>query len=154
MPNHAINKPAEDCAPTPWHQDEAYWNPNFDHNAISVWVALQDVDEWNGCMTFVPGSHRAAVRPHRLIHPDTHGLRLDAEADPSGAVPCPLSAGGATVHSGRTLHYAGPNHTGQPRRAVIFAFAAPAARRATPHDYPWQRPEWSDDDTKSETAAR
>lgn len=142
MGNHAINKPAHDGAPTPWHQDEAYWDPGFDHSAISVWVPLQDVDESNGCMAFVPGSHREPVRPHRLIHPDAHGLRLDDDNEPAGAVVCPLRAGGATVHAGRTLHFAGPNRSDHPRRAVVFAFARPAAGRATPHDYPWQRPEW------------
>ncbi len=142
MGNHAINKPAGDGAPTPWHQDEAYWDPNFDHTAISIWVALQDVDESNGCMVFVPGSHRSAVRPHRLIHPDAHGLRLADDRDPPAAVACPLTAGGATVHAGRTLHYAGPNRTDHPRRAVIFAFARPAVRRSPAHDYTWQRPEW------------
>lgn len=147
MGNHAINKPAHDGAPTPWHQDEAYWDPNFDHTAISIWVALQDVDESNGCMVFAPGSHRNDVQPHRLIHPDAHGLRIVDDADPAGAVPCPLSAGGATVHTGRTLHFAGANHSDRPRRAVVFAFAAPPVRRTSPHDYSWQRPEWAADET-------
>lgn len=142
MGNHAINKPPLDGAPTPWHQDEAYWDPHADHTAISVWVPLQDVDESNGCMAFVPGSHREPVRPHRLIHPDAHGLRLADDTEPAGAVACPIPAGSATVHAGRTLHYAGPNRTDRPRRAVAFAFACPSAPRATPHDYPWQRPEW------------
>ena len=143
--NHAINKPPRDGAPTPWHQDEAYWDPRADHTAISVWVPLQDVDESNGCMAFVPGSHRQPVLPHRLIHPDAHGLRLADDTEPAGAVVCPIPAGSATVHAGRTLHYAGPNRTDRPRRAVAFAFACPPVPRATPHHYPWQRPEWFDD---------
>jgi ectoine hydroxylase-related dioxygenase (phytanoyl-CoA dioxygenase family) len=142
MGNHAINKPGGDGAPTPWHQDEAYWDERFDHEAISIWIPLQDVAEVNGCMVFVPGSHRGDVLPHRLIHPDSHGLQLVDAAEPAGAVPCPLPAGGATVHAGRTLHYAGPNRTSEPRRAVVFAFARPATPRAEPHQYPWQRPEW------------
>src|SRR5688500_3327523 len=32
---HAIYKPARYGAETPWHQDEAYWNPNLDYNSIS-----------------------------------------------------------------------------------------------------------------------
>jgi hypothetical protein len=142
MGNHAINKPGPDGAPTPWHQDEAYWNPRFDHEGISIWIPIQDVDERNGCMVFVPGSHHCEVLPHRLIDPDSHGLQLVDQGDPVGAVACPLPAGGATVHAGRTLHYAGPNHTNEPRRAVVFAFARPAKPASVPHDYPWQRPEW------------
>lgn len=142
MGNHAINKPGGDGAPTPWHQDEAYWDERFDHRAISIWIPLQDVNETNGCMVFVPGSQDGEVLEHRLIHPDSHGLQLVDETEPSDAVPCPLPAGGATVHAGRTLHYAGPNTTAEPRRAVVFAFASPKAPRAEPHDYHWQRPEW------------
>jgi ectoine hydroxylase-related dioxygenase (phytanoyl-CoA dioxygenase family) len=147
MGNHAINKPGGDGAPTPWHQDEAYWDQRFDHQAISIWIPLQDVAESNGCMVFVPGSHHGEVLPHRLIHADSHGLQLVDGDEPPGAVACPLPAGGATVHAGRTLHYAGPNRTSEARRAVVFAFARPATPRAEPHDYRWQRPEWYSSDS-------
>ena len=147
MGNHAINKPGGDGAPTPWHQDEAYWDPRFDHQAISIWIPLQAVTESNGCMVFVPGSQHGEVLPHRLIHADSHGLRLVDGNEPPGAVACPLPPGGATVHAGRTLHYAGPNRTPEARRAVVFGFARPARLRPEPHDYPWQRPEWSSSDS-------
>ena len=58
-------------------------------------------------------------------------------------VPCPLAPGGATVHSGRTLHYAGPNTTDEPRRALIMAFAREPQPLAEPRNFFWQRPEWS-----------
>jgi hypothetical protein len=37
-------------------------------------------------------------------------------------VPQPLKAGGCTIHAGRTLHYAGPNLTDEPRRAYIVNY--------------------------------
>ena len=58
-------------------------------------------------------------------------------------VPCPLPPGGATVHSGRTVHYAGPNTTEEPRRALIMAFAREPQPLAEPRSFFWQRPEWS-----------
>jgi ectoine hydroxylase-related dioxygenase (phytanoyl-CoA dioxygenase family) len=60
MGNHAILKPARDGAETPWHQDEAYWDPGFRHRAISIWTPLQPATAANGCMWFVPGSHAGA----------------------------------------------------------------------------------------------
>ncbi len=75
---HAIRKPAHHGAATPWHQDEAYWAPTHDHDAISVWMPLQPATLENGCMQFVRGSQHDAVRPHRLISPDAHGLVVDA----------------------------------------------------------------------------
>jgi ectoine hydroxylase-related dioxygenase (phytanoyl-CoA dioxygenase family) len=90
----------------------------------------------------VPGSHVLDVAPHRLINPDSHGLVVESEEHVQGAVACPLPPGGATMHSSRTLHYAGPNTTDEPRRALIMAFACPVRPLDEPRTFPWQRPEW------------
>jgi ectoine hydroxylase-related dioxygenase (phytanoyl-CoA dioxygenase family) len=142
MGNHAILKPAGHGAATPWHQDEAYWDPQFSHRAISIWMPLQAATVANGCMQFIPGSHRGAVLAHELIAPQSHGLRLVPQDMPAGAVACEIPAAGATIHDGRTLHCAGPNLTDEPRRALVFGFRAPPTRLDIPRDYPWQRPEW------------
>lgn len=139
--SHAIMKPPQHGAATPWHQDEAYWHPAYDHHALSVWMPLQPATLENGCMQFVPGSHSLPIVPHRLINEDAHGLVVEEEPG-EAAVPCPIPAGGATVHSGRTLHYAGPNGSDAPRRALIMAFRLDPTPVDPPHDYHWQRPEW------------
>jgi ectoine hydroxylase-related dioxygenase (phytanoyl-CoA dioxygenase family) len=141
--HHAILKPARIGGATPWHQDEAYWDPRFEHRAVSIWLALQPATRENGCMAFIPGSHRGPVLPHALISPDSHGLRLSGEAPGAPAETCELPAGGATVHDGRTLHSAGPNRSGEPRRALVFGFGLEPRALDVPHHYPWQRPEWS-----------
>lgn len=140
--NHSILKPALTGAETPWHQDEAYWDPRDEHDALSVWLALQPVTRDNGCMHFVAGSHRGPVQAHELVDAAAHGLRLRNPAAAQEGVACELPAGGATVHAGRTLHYAGPNRTNAPRRALVFGFGRPPQRRATPQHFPWQRAEW------------
>ncbi|HET6386516.1 MAG TPA: phytanoyl-CoA dioxygenase family protein [Armatimonadota bacterium] len=136
--DHAILKPAEIGAATPWHQDEAYWDPSMEYNSLSIWIPLQDATVESGCMQFIPGSHRSEVQPHHTINhdPRVHGLEIDA-ADTSGAVACPIPAGGATVHHNRTLHYAGPNLTGGPRRAYILGFSLPARPRSETRDFYW-----------------
>jgi len=140
--NHAILKPARIGGATPWHQDEAYWDPRYAHRAVSIWIALQPSTLENGCMRFVPGSHLGPVQPHELIHADSHGLRLSETHSDSPQAICELPAGGATIHDGRTLHYAGPNLSGQPRRALVFGFGLAPVLLDTPNHYPWQRPEW------------
>ena len=57
-------QPANADVTTPWHQDEAYWLDMPDKRAVSFWVALQDVNVDNGCMWFVPGSHKLPLREH------------------------------------------------------------------------------------------
>ena len=137
--NHAIMKPADMGAATPWHQDEAYWNPDLAYNALSVWVPLQEATLENGCMHFIPGSHRQAVLPHHPINhdPRIHGLEVDGALDVSGAVACPLPPGGATFHLARTLHYAGENRTAFPRRAYIMMFGTPPEPYSGTRRFPW-----------------
>jgi len=136
---HAIFKPAHSGAATPWHQDEAYWNPDFDYRTLSVWVPLQEATPENGCMQFIPGSHLLEVLPHRSIGGDTrvHGLELDTDFDVSNAAICPLPAGGATFHPSRTLHFTAPNRSDVPRRALIMGFGAPGIPRDDHRIFPW-----------------
>ncbi len=136
--DHAIFKPARIGAATPWHQDEAYWNPMMEYNSFSLWMPLQPATLENGCMQFIPGSHHLEVLPHHCINndPRIHGLEVD-DADTSAAAACPLPAGGCTIHHNRTLHYAGPNRSDIPRRALILGFSTPAYPRIEPRSFPW-----------------
>jgi ectoine hydroxylase-related dioxygenase (phytanoyl-CoA dioxygenase family) len=54
--DHALIKLPSDSKPSHWHQDLPYW-PMNEPGALSCWLALDDVDERNGCMHFVPRSH-------------------------------------------------------------------------------------------------
>jgi len=139
--DHAINKPARFGAPTPWHQDEAYWGEETIYDiSVNVWVPFQDATLENGCMQFIPGSQRLEVFKHHTIgnDPRVHGLELDpGQVDLSTAVACSIPAGGCTLHSTRTLHYAGPNHSDQPRRAYIMVFRTPPRKLATPRNFYW-----------------
>ncbi|MGI9169735.1 MAG: phytanoyl-CoA dioxygenase family protein [Caulobacteraceae bacterium] len=134
-----IYKEPGQLAATPWHQDFSYSAmPHAPAGAtlpgdvfVQFWLALDDVDEENGCMHFVPGAHRGAMLEHHVAAGDpAYSQRLLAIRDPerdldlSAAVACPLKAGGATVHGYGTPHYTSGNRTGdRPRRAYIFNFA-------------------------------
>jgi chlorinating enzyme len=47
-----------------WHQDSYYW-PMAPNNSVTVWLAFDDVDEVNGGMKLIPGSHKGGVIKHR-----------------------------------------------------------------------------------------
>ncbi|MBV7334603.1 phytanoyl-CoA dioxygenase family protein [Chloroflexi bacterium TSY] len=138
--DHAILKPAHYGSETPWHQDEAYWNPDFNYRSLSIWMPLQDATIESGCMQFVPRSHKQGVLNHHPINndPRVHGLEVD-HFDESQIVSCPIPAGGVTIHHCRTLHYAGPNSTGEPRRAYIQVFGLPTSKREETRNFYWQR---------------
>ena len=63
---HAILKPAQRGAATPWHQDEATRvDSNFVYEQVSIWMPLQEATIENGCMHYIPGSHKGDVLDHR-----------------------------------------------------------------------------------------
>ena len=146
---HAILKPAGIGAPTPWHQDAAYWPGHLDYvDQISIWVPLQDTPVEMGCMQFVPRSHQdGQIARHQHINndPRIHGLELPADEmhRVKDVAVCPLPAGGATVHGGYTLHYTAPNRSTGPRRALILTGGLPATKRTTVLVHKWQEEERS-----------
>ncbi len=136
---HAIFKPAGTGAPTPWHQDEAYWDPAWQYQNASIWMPLQEATLDNGCLWFVPGSHEWPVLEHRPIGGDVrvHGLEMVDQKPTKTAIPCPLPAGGVTIHRNRTAHYAGPNTSATPRRALILGTGNPNTPYPGPRSFPW-----------------
>jgi hypothetical protein len=132
MFDHAIYKVPRNNASTLWHQDEAYSGRAIPLRSIHFWIPLQDVNVENGCMWFIPGSHKGGVLPHhiaavRTVGPDNKpaGATITTHhVDPAKAVTCPLPVGGATIHHPLTLHYTGPNQSDDYRRSWILHFGA------------------------------
>jgi ectoine hydroxylase-related dioxygenase (phytanoyl-CoA dioxygenase family) len=121
--DHALWKMPLDSKPTPWHQDFPYW-PMNEPGALSAWIPLDDVDENNGCMMFVPGSQNAGkLVPIQLAEPaNLFDLVEDHDLANQRPVMVPLKKGSCTFHHGLTFHYAHANKTELPRRvlAVIY----------------------------------
>lgn len=115
----------------PLHQDDGYGtlDPPLD---ATVWTALHDTDERNGCLVVVPGSHHRGLLDHR---PDAHNPALRGVAD-EDAVAVPLPAGHAVLFSGLTLHGSGPNRSTQPRVGMHARYCHPGVRMASTGDTP------------------
>jgi ectoine hydroxylase-related dioxygenase (phytanoyl-CoA dioxygenase family) len=122
-------QPGRDDAVFGWHQDQAYWIDSDDRRTATCWLAVDDSTVANGCMQFLPGSHREPVRPHRPLHGDraeSHTLVTDLRPG-DVMVPVPISRGDITVHCEGVLHGSGGNTSGDSwRRAYIVAFRSAA----------------------------
>jgi ectoine hydroxylase-related dioxygenase (phytanoyl-CoA dioxygenase family) len=120
--DHALLKKAEIGPETPWHQDEAFRDPAYDYDDLSIWLALQPTDELNGCMKFIPGSHKWGVLAHRPLNGNEkiHAIECVGDFEQSRAVSCHLATGSCTIHGGRTLHSAGRNRSPAPRAAWVL----------------------------------
>jgi len=122
-----IDKAPRTETPTPFHQDMAYWIDLPDRRAVSCWIALDEATVDNGCMWFVPGSHRLPLRKHRWH--GTAGGALECDGDESECVCVPLRAGSCTFHTGGVVHYSRGNSTSGRRRALIISFRPKAMIR-------------------------
>lgn len=106
-----------------WHQDQAYWVDTDDRRTATCWLAVDDSTVDNGCMQFLPGSHREPVRPHHPLHGDrekSHTLVTDLRPH-DVMVPVEIRRGDITVHNEGVLHGSGGNHSANYRRAYIVA---------------------------------
>jgi hypothetical protein len=141
--SHYIAKPPRGDNPTPFHQDEAFWDPGEVHEAVAVWLPWSEVTAAHGCMRYVPRPIAdETILAHRHIggDPRVHGLELAVLAfGEETAIDCPLGLGGVTVHHCRSVHGTAANTAGTTREALIVNFAAESRALATPRDFPWQR---------------
>lgn len=108
----------------PWHQDNGYVAVDPATN-ITVWVALDDVDERNGCVWVIPGSHRQGRLDHHKKSEDNWHLAVKVEGE---GIPAILKAGEAIAFTGLTLHRSKLNHTDKPRRAFFMEYCQADAR--------------------------
>jgi ectoine hydroxylase-related dioxygenase (phytanoyl-CoA dioxygenase family) len=108
--------------PTAWHLDNPYWS--FDsYQAISIWIALEDATYENGCMYFIPGTHKMAE-----IKGPGIGMNMDElfkvypEMAKIDSVAVPMKAGDCSFHNGLTAHGAGANMTRGRRIAMTCGY--------------------------------
>jgi ectoine hydroxylase-related dioxygenase (phytanoyl-CoA dioxygenase family) len=105
----------------PWHQDDGYGRlePMTD---VTVWIALVDTDETNGCLWILPGSQRRGLLPHDAA--GVNPLLREVAVDGSG-VALPLRAGQAVAFGGLTLHGSGPNRSAGARPGLFLRYCEP-----------------------------
>jgi ectoine hydroxylase-related dioxygenase (phytanoyl-CoA dioxygenase family) len=115
-----------------WHQDVTYWGYE-PPQAITAWIALDDVDAENGAMEVVPGSHRRGLIPHAEGGDPDNLLSVGQEvpvsaADRAAAATVSLRAGQMSLHDGLLLHGSAPNRSSRRRCGLTARFIRPDVR--------------------------
>lgn len=116
-------KPAHDGGVVAWHQDYSYWTRTTPMAHLTCWIGLDDATTENGCIHYVPGSHRWPLLPSTNLAKGMEAIRdvltpeQLAEFKP---VACELKAGEGVFHHPLTLHGSYENRSPRPRRAVVI----------------------------------
>ena len=135
-----FNKPPKIGKGTPAHQDGYYFmlEPN---EAVTMWMALENVDEENGCVRYVKGSHKKGMRSHGRTNVlgFSQGMTdFGTPDDLKNEVFFPTKAGDLLVHHSLTIHRADANSSeDRTRRAMGFIYYAEKAKedRVAHEDY-------------------
>ncbi len=113
--------PGQQLTVVPWHQDSGYFGTVSEDSLIpTAWIPLVPVDETNGCLQVVAGSHRLGVIDHRTEEREGRFLEvLDELVDDSRIFTCPMEIGDALVFHNLTLHRSLPHTTSEIVRWAI-----------------------------------
>ncbi len=118
-------KPPVKGREVPWHQDGEYW-PMRPLATCSVWLALDPVSVSNGCMRFIPESHRQKeLYRHHVSERENLVLKLELDQDQfkeDDAVNVELEPGHMSLHDVRMIHGSAANTSGQRRAAFIMRY--------------------------------
>ena len=117
-------KPAEHGGVVAWHQDYSYWTRTAPMAHLTCWIGLDDSRVDNGCVHYVPGSHRWELLPMTELAGDMDGIRAvltDEQWEQfQNPVPTQLAAGECCFHHPLMVHGSFANKTSRPRRAAVI----------------------------------
>ena len=118
-----FGKPAGTGKTIPWHQDGDYW-PIRPLANISVWIALDECTAENGCLRYIPGSHKMN-RVGRHIDTNHNEMLLEkalhpSEFEESRARDLLLQAGQMAMFDVFLVHGSNANRSPQRRAALVL----------------------------------
>ena len=107
-----------------WHQDWAFY-PHTNDDLLAIGLILADVDEANGPLMVIPGSHKGPTLSH--FRDGVFAGAVDPRDplfDYSKAVTLTGRAGSMSIHHVRLLHGSAPNMSDRARLICFYELAA------------------------------
>lgn len=128
-------KPAKHGGVVAWHQDYSYWTRTQPMRHLTCWIGLDDSTKENGCVHYVPGSHRWDLLPITGLAGDMAAIKEVLSPQQweqfQNPVAVELKAGEATFHHPLMVHGSFANRTERPRRAVVLNVFADGVKSAS-----------------------
>jgi ectoine hydroxylase-related dioxygenase (phytanoyl-CoA dioxygenase family) len=127
-------KPAHHGGVVAWHQDYSYWTRTKPMAHLTCWIALDDATRDNGCLQYVPGSHRWELLPITGLAGDMDAIQAvlsDEQRRQFKPVAVELKQGYASFHHPLMVHGSYANSTDRPRRATVINVFRDGTRSAS-----------------------
>ena len=141
--NSCFLKPARTGSATPWHQDNGLWRDG-ETEPFNFWIPLEPATRENGCMQFIPGSHKTEIVEH-VLYPDSIHGELPREAveemlKERDVHHIELDPGDVVFWHSSMWHYSPPNPSEHSRIAVAGVWTSPNIIRTSKrilNSFPW-----------------
>jgi ectoine hydroxylase-related dioxygenase (phytanoyl-CoA dioxygenase family) len=121
--DQSFYKPAHHGGVVAWHQDYSYWTRTKPMTHLSCWIGLDDSTRENGCVHYVPGSHRWNLLPITGLTDDMDSIQTvitEKQKREFKPVAIELKSGEASFHHPLMVHGSFENRTDRPRRAAVI----------------------------------
>lgn len=118
-----FSKPARHGGVVAWHQDYSYWTRTKPLAHLTCWIGLDDSTVENGCLYYVPGSHRWPLLPITGLAGDMDAVQTVLNDEQRAAfkpVAIELKKGEASFHHAMLMHGSYENRSDRPRRATVI----------------------------------
>jgi hypothetical protein len=144
-----ISKAPYSGAPTPWHEDSAYWDGLIStmENIATVWLAIDPATRENGCMKVLPGTHNSVggfseYEATKEVALNIFGRQIKPELiNENDAVYFELAPNECSLHEARIIHGADAN-TGAQRRCGYTMRYFPTSSKIFLDKIPWRHKLW------------
>ncbi len=116
-------KPAQHGGVVAWHQDYSYWTRTEPMAHLTCWIGLDDATRDNGCLHYVPRSHRWELLPITGLAGDMNAIQSVLTPEQRAKfkpVAIELKKGEAAFHHPLMVHGSYENRTDRQRRATVI----------------------------------
>lgn len=116
-------KPSHHGGVVAWHQDYSYWTRTKPMQHLTCWIGLDDASVDNGCLQYIPGSHRWPLLPVTGLAGDMDAIQTvlsDEQKQQFKPVAVELKKGECAFHHPLLVHGSYENRTERQRRAVVL----------------------------------
>jgi phytanoyl-CoA hydroxylase len=103
-----------------WHQDFSYY-PHTNSDLVTALLPFDDMNEVNGCLKVIPGSHKKGLTKHYI---DGYFRGKITDIDEQKVVNLEVPAGGVIFLHCLTQHSSDQNTSNFPRRTFLPAYRA------------------------------